>query len=389
MTAQRPPRLVALDAFRGFVIIGMLFVNNKPAQFHPQFDHAPWGAFPTFTDMIFPWFLFMIGCAIPYAKASCISRGVSRKVYYRKALARAASLFALGCLIYTAINFTSGKPRLAVSFAGVLQPIAAAYLAAVFLYELPLRMRYLVTAGILAAYWLLIRYVPYPGGVPGLTDAKHNILAWINQTLLPPIKLPWVYPKYVGGISFAGLPSVFPMSVLVITGTWAGELMRAPLTTWHKLARLLAMGLILATLGMLWHKSIMMNKDYWTPAYVLFSSGLGMLCLGFLFLIIDIVGWKKWAIALTVFGMNAITAYFVSIMARVLTIDWIRAGAADGGSITLKQALTAALRDWFPWHLGPRPENGTAGDLVFIFAYIGFWWVILFIMYRRKWFWRV
>lgn len=398
VAAPRPPRLVCLDAFRGFVIIGMLLVNNKTAQFHPQLDHAHWGGFPTFTDMIFPWFLFMIGCSMPYAKASRISRGVTLREYYAKVVQRSATLVALGCTIYSTMNITavisslvdtgtwpSGKPLLCLSLGGVLQPIGVAYLLAALIYELKPRPRYLVAGGILVFYYLLIRFVPYPGGAAGRFLEDDNIISWINKTWLPAIKLPWLYPRIISGISFAGLPSMLPMASLVIIGTWTGELMRRAKKPSTRMLTLIGAGIVLIALGLLWHQSLIMNKDRWTPGYILFSAGLGMICLSLFYLVTDLLAWSNATSIFVVYGMNAITAYFVSIMVRVLTLDWIRVSNVAGKKVSLKTGIVEWLQQALPQHVG----SGTLGDLAFISGYIGFWWLVLYIMYRKKWFWRV
>lgn len=397
----RPPRLLSLDALRGFTIIGMLLVNNKPVQFHPQLDHAPWGKFPTFTDMIFPWFLFMVGCALPFARASRISRGVPLKRYYLKVIQRAAMLFFLGCMIYTVMNWTHGKPTVAISLGGVLQPIGVAYLIAAFIYELRPFVRYSITADILIIYWIIMRFLPAPGIPAGTFEENHNVLAWFNQAYLAPIKLPWLYEQgLVSGISFAGLPSMFPMAALVLIGTFAGELMRSTRTAVQKLKILVAAGLVLTAGGLIWHLDLMMNKEYWTPSYILFTAGLAMFLLAIFYFLLDarlesesagsiaprVV--PAWAILFIVYGMNAITAYFISIVVRTLTLDWIHV-PFDGRSVSLKEAIWSQLARSFPWHIFPADPAATVGHALYMILYIGFWWLVLYGMYRKGWFWRV
>jgi predicted acyltransferase len=344
--------------------------------------------------MIFPWFLFMIGCSIPYAKASRLRRGVPAHRYYSQILQRGAILFALGCFIYTLINWTHGKPTVAISLGGVLQPIALAYMVAAFLYELRPIARYSLAAVFLLFHWIVIRYVPAPGIPAGTFQQSHNIMAWLNQAYLPPIRLPWLYEhRLVSGISFAGLPSILPMASLVLIGTWAGDLLRGRRTPGEKLKYLLAAGLVLIMLGLAWHLSLMMNKDYWTPSYIVFSSGLGMLLLGTFFLLLDRneeldTAPPAWAMPFIVYGMNAITAYFISIVVRTMTLDWIHVHY-DGRAVPLKEAIWSQLAAWFPWHIFPADPSATLGHAIYIAGYVVFWGLVLYVMFRRRWFWRI
>jgi predicted acyltransferase len=99
-------RLMSLDAFRGFVIISMLIVNNPgtDAAFPDQFRHAPWGKMVTFCDMIFPWFLFIVGVAIPFSAAAFHARTPGLRPYLVKAFKRMLLLVFFGIMIDSTIS---------------------------------------------------------------------------------------------------------------------------------------------------------------------------------------------------------------------------------------------------------------------------------------------
>jgi len=169
-TSKLAKRLVSLDAFRGLAILGMLLVNEKvlgPAT-PLQLKHARWNESPHVADMVFPWFLLIVGVAIPYAVASRRSRGMSPGAYYLDVVRRTVILVLLGC----AINSSwADRPLLNM---GVLQLIGLAYLVAALLYGLPLTARMVVAASLLAAHWAAIRFIPIPGIGAGIFTATRT-----------------------------------------------------------------------------------------------------------------------------------------------------------------------------------------------------------------------
>ena len=205
-----PPRLMSLDAFRGLTIFGMLLVNNialnrrTPA----QLLHAPWNGGVHFADLVFPWFLLIVGVAIPYAWASHRRSGWGHGRYLLKALSRAVALVLLGCLIDSSIART---PLLDLD---VLQLIGLAYfVAAVVAMLLPTVPRLLVAAAFLLAHWYVLRFVAAPGVPAGTFEPTRNVIAYVNGRYLAPWHL-------------TGLVSVVPAAALVLIGTGFGDLLR-------------------------------------------------------------------------------------------------------------------------------------------------------------------
>lgn len=353
-------RLICLDAFRGFTIVAMLLVNNKGSEsaFHHQFHHAKWGEFPTFTDMIFPWFLLMVGCALPYSRASQFKRGISYGTYFFKCLKRAFLLILLGCLIFTSLNQV-----VTIQYGGVLQPIGGAFLCASFLYELSPIKRMFLTIGLLLSYAGLLLYgkIMMPSGS---LEPGENIITYLNNT-------------YFSRFNIQGITSLLPMTALVLIGTFVGEQMRSDKPEKQKLSYNCVFGVSLIIIGLVTHFVIPMSKDIWSSPYIIFSAGTGILSLMGFYYLIDILGIRRWASFFVVFGMNAITAYFLSIIIRIHTFQewkWEKGG----------KTLWVLINDWFQTTAG----NGV-GAWLFTISYILLWWVILFWMYKKKIFWRV
>jgi len=361
-TSKLAKRLVSLDAFRGLAILGMLLVNEKvlgPAT-PLQLKHARWNESPHVADMVFPWFLLIVGVAIPYAVASRRSRGMSPGAYYLDVVRRTVILVLLGC----AINSSwADRPLLNM---GVLQLIGLAYLVAALLYGLPLTARMVVAALFLAAHWAAIRFIPIPGIGAGIFTADQNLIRYLHEAYL--------------GHSLAGIIGVVPTSALALIGTALGDILRRDsYTPPRKAAILLGAGIILVVAGWLWHFDLRFNKPYWTASFILFSAGWGSLVLGALFLIIDVKGWRAWAFPLVVAGMNAIFIYVVPILVKIHVLkEWVWPPA--GHSVTVEHALQNSLFA----HLGRVP-----GGFVYTFGYIFFWWLVVLWLYRKGIFYRV
>jgi len=353
--AEKPKRLVSLDAFRGLTIVGMLLVNNialndrTPA----HLTHAAWNQGVNFADMVFPWFLLIVGVAIPYASESHFKKGFSRWNYILKAFGRLVTLFLLGCLIDSSIV------RQPVIGLGVLQLIGLSYFMATFLYWLPGVWRVVTVIVFLVGHWALIRFYPVPGMEPGIFTEEHNVIAYINQIYLQPLHL-------------KGLISVVPASAMVLIGTITGNILQSKVMSQKvKFAYMFTLSVGAGLSGWLWSLDLPFNKPVWTASYILYTAGWGIMVLGLLYLVIDIIGWQKWSFPLVVFGVNAILAYVLPIMVKLhIFQEWIW-----GANMSVIQVyLQFCIDRWGP----------VMGGWVYTISYIMFWWVVLFYFYKKK-----
>ena len=357
-------RLVSLDAFRGLTIFGMLLVNNimLDTATPRQLRHAGWNEGLNFADLVFPWFLFIVGVAIPYAVASHRKKGLPLWSYDLKVLSRAATLVFLGCLIDSSIN------RRPIFDLNVLQLIGLAYMVAALLYELPITRRVFLASGFLVAHWAAIKYLPIPGVGVGVFTPSQNIINHFNQVYLQPCHL-------------NGLFSVVTTSALAILGTVVGDILRSePDNRLRKVGYLALGGIALTLLGWLWSRDIPFSKPLWTSSYVLYSAGLGALVLSFFYLVMDVKGWRWWAFPLVVFGMNAIVAYVAPILVKVYIFQEWMWKMPDGSNLP----IGVAIPHWFYVHFGRVP-----GGWAYTMSYILACWIVLFQMYRKKVFVRV
>jgi len=361
---QRPRRLVSLDAFRGLTILGMLLVNNSALDIWTpaQLRHAAWNKGAHFADMIFPWFLLIVGAAIPYSVAAHRERGFPRWRYGLKALTRAAVLVLLGCLI------NSSFARRPMFDLGILQLIGLSYLVAALLYEPSLWWRLFLAGGLLVAHWAIIRFLPIPGLGAGVFTESENAINYINRA-------------YLHRFALSGLISVAPTTALVLIGTAVGdELRRESDSQAKRVWQLIAVGLGLVAAGLLWNLDLPFNKPLWTASYILYTAGWGCLVLGVFYLLIDVKRWRAWSFPLVVFGMNAIVLFVAPILVQAHTLQEWNWKMPDGAKLPLQQAII----NFFFLHAGR-----IAGGWLYTFCLILFWWLVAFWMYRRKIFLRV
>lgn len=293
-------RLTSLDAFRGLAILGMLLVNNTaldtatPA----QLTHASWNQGVHLADLVFPWFLLIVGVAIPYSYASQRARGVTRWHSSLKAMTRAVTLVLLGWLVDSSI---AKRPVIGL---GVLQLIGLAYLVGALLYQTPQYVRVPMAGALLVGHWAALRFIPIPGSGAGAFAEHANLVQYLNDAYLMPLHL-------------NGMISVAPTAAMVLIGSAVGDWLRSERSSITRFAYLLIGGVVLAVLGWLWSLDLPFNKPVWTASYILYTAGLGCMALALIYLLADVSGFPQWCYPLVVLGSNAIFAYVAPILVKV------------------------------------------------------------------------
>jgi predicted acyltransferase len=371
--APKAERLMSLDAFRGLTILGMLLVNNIALDRDtPQhLTHAEWSGRVHIADLVFPWFLLIVGVAVPWALASHQRKGLGNLRWVGKAVGRSLSLVLMGCVVDSTVQH-----QLYLGL-GVLQIIGLAYLVGALLAGLlPARGRAAAAGLLLVGYWALIRFAPLPNLGPGHFTETDNVIRYLNETYLNPFGL-------------RGLLSVIPTGALVLLGTFFGEILRkSDIRPARRLALLTAWGGAFTIAGLAWSLDLPMNKPLWSPPYILFTAGMGGLVLAAMYALIDTPTVRKvrwWSLPLVVFGVNAIVAYVAPILFKINVLQtWRWAGTAaglpNGSNPTLEQALQ---------NLCFTLVGRTNGGWLYTALYIGFWWLVLLYLYRRQWFVRL
>jgi predicted acyltransferase len=370
VTGSGTPRLTSLDVFRGATMAAMVIVNTPGdwgAAYAPLL-HAEWNGW-TPTDLIFPFFVFIVGVSITLSRR----RAASVPVIAR----RAAVLYGLGLLLALYPRFDFGIVRIM----GVLPRLAVCYLAAALVYRAlsarddrtRLSVSIVVAGGLLAGYWALMRFVPAPGGVAGDLTPSGNLGAWIDRTVLGEAHL-WRQSKTWDP---EGLLSTLPAIATALTGIAAGVVLTGARPAGSKTATLVAAGAAGTALGLAWNLEFPINKNLWTSSYVLFTSGLASMLLAACYWAIDVRGWRGWTRPFVVMGTNAL-ALFVFSGWLVKTLLLVHAPLADGTSTTLYHAIYARA---FQPFASPK-----LASLAFALAALAGMYVLLELLYRRRWF---
>ena len=293
-------RLLSLDVLRGITIAGMIVVNTPGSWEHvyPPLRHAEWHGL-TPTDLVFPFFLFMVGISITLALGKRVARGVPTASLVSKIVKRAVIIYALGLFLALFPNFDFANLRVV----GVLPRIAVVYLACSLLF-LSLSWRALASVGAVAlvAYWLMLVLIPVPGLGPANLEPGTNLAAWLDRLLVPG-------RLYQGTWDPEGFLSTLPAIVSGLTGVLTGYWLRTARRAEEKIIGMMVAGVLACVVGYLWHQVFPVNKNLWSSSYVLVSSGLALLTLGTLYWFVDVLQYRRWTPFFVAFGMNAITAY--------------------------------------------------------------------------------
>ncbi|MBE0378632.1 transmembrane glucosamine N-acetyltransferase NagX [Pseudoalteromonas prydzensis] len=327
-TVEKPnkKRLASLDALRGmdmFWILGgqsiftALFVLTGWTGwkvFEAHTVHSTWHGF-TFYDLIFPLFIFLSGVAMGLApKRIDHLSWIERKVYYRKAVKRLLLLSALGVMYNH--GWGTGIPLAfdEIRYASVLGRIAIAwFFCAMLVWHTSIRTQVFTAIGLLLGYWLLMCFIPVPGGVAGDLSAAGSWNAWFDTHFLP-------------GISYQNRPvdpegilSSFPAVINAMIGVFAGQLIsRAQqIGEWKTASLLFIAGVISVCLGWLWDLQFPVNKELWTSSFVLVTVGWSAILLAAFYVLVDILNGQKLAYPFVIIGANSIIIYLASSL-----VDW-------------------------------------------------------------------
>lgn len=327
-----PERLGSLDAFRGFVMLWIIggeglmaglaaFGHNRVVEaIVYELNHTPWQGL-RFYDCIWPSFMLMVGVSVPlsFAKRSLTET-------YRQQLAHAAKraivLFLLGSLRE---SVSMGSPYL-VELSSALQPIAIAYFVAVLVIRKSWRFQAALGAGILAAYALLLAFVPGPGIPAGSYQYNHNLVHWVDIAVLGQVHWDhWPYASEGWGTVLSTIPTIST----TLLGLLIGKLLMSSRSKETKAKFIGGMGIGCIAVGYAISPVVPVVMKMWTTSYGLMSAGWACLMFLFFYWLIDIRGYRKWSFPLTVIGMNAIFIYmFTSLIHLDPIVDVFTQGIA-------------------------------------------------------------
>lgn len=362
-------RLLSLDVFRGITVASMILVNNPGDWEHiyAPLAHSDWnGCTPT--DLIFPFFLFIVGVSIVFALGSKRENRDQHKVLILKTSKRALILFGLGITfaLFPFFDFSS------VRIPGVLQRIATVYFVCAILFiKADKKALFITFIGILVAYFLVMTFVPVPGVGAANLEKESNLAAWFDRLIFTEAHT-WILSKTWDPEGFL---STFPAICSGLFGVFMGMILKSKdRGEENKVAWLFSYGIIAFILGLIWNMFFPINKSLWTSSFVLYTGGLASMGLALCYWLIDVQGYKKFTKPWVIYGVNAITVFFVSsIIARSLNLIMVN---LSGKSVTLKGWF---YEQFFTPYFSPYNAS-LAGAISFVLI----WYVILWMMYRKN-----
>jgi predicted acyltransferase len=358
--------MAALDVFRGMTIAGMILVNNPGTweAIHPPLAHAEWHGW-TPTDLVFPFFLFIVGVSITLALARRAEAGGSKRDLYLKIIRRTLIIFALGLVL-------AGFPRYELStlrIPGVLQRIAVCYLiASVIFLNTKWRTQALIAAALLLLYWAIMILIPVPNFGAGDLSMEGNLAAYVDRALLG--RHTWK-PLYDPEGILSTLPAIATTLAGVLTGHW----LRTRRSELDKVAGMFVAGALAIVAGWAWGGWFPVNKALWTSSYVLLTAGLALQFLAVCYWLVDLKGVRRWAKPFLIFGTNALVIYFLAELFSNI-ISTVTLSRADGSTVDLKTYFYEnAFASW------ASPANAS---LMCALCIVLLWLGVATLLYRKR-----
>lgn len=368
MSTIKNERLLSLDVFRGITILLMILVNNPGSwsNIYSPLRHAEWnGCTPT--DLVFPFFLFIVGVTTAFSLGRIKESQQDIKPVIFRLIRRSATLFFLGLVL-------AGFPKYdfsVIRIPGVLQRIAIVYLFTGIIFMTVNKKNiiyYLVS--ILLIYWGLMTLVPVPGIGYANLEPGTNLGAWLDRIIFGDHL--WRGTKDWDPEGFLStLPAIGTALLGVMTGYWLkSDTDKTTKTVW-----MFFYGVVLMALGYVWDLTFPINKSLWTSSYVIYTGGLAIVFLAFCYWLIDVQNKKWWIKPFHIYGMNAITVFFLSgIFGRLLYLIKIENSA--GESKALKTYIYEGL--FLPFL---SPINAS---LAYAISFILLWLFLMWLLYRKK-----
>ena len=373
---DKPARLLSLDFFRGATVAAMILVNNPGswAHIYAPLEHAEWnGCTPT--DLVFPFFLFIVGVSIAYAMGSRKPDPALHNKTIVKALKRALILFGLGLFLslFPKVFTEPAEAFQHVRIPGVLQRIAVVFfISSVIFLKTSEKNIFRLFIALLAVYWVLMTMVPVPGVGYANLEKETNLGAWIDRAVLGEAHL-WKSAKTWDPEGILGtIPAVATGLFGILVGVY---LKRKDIDAATKMAWLFSAGFAAIALGWVWGLQFPINKSLWTSSFVLFTGGLATVVLSMSYWIIDVNNYNRFTKPFVVYGVNAITVFFLSgLIPRILNM--IKVSRPDGSETGAQNWL---YESFFTPYFSP-----VNASLAWAVTFVLFWLVILWVMYNKK-----
>jgi predicted acyltransferase len=364
--AEATGRMASLDVFRGITIAGMILVNNPGTwdAIYSPLEHSKWHGW-TPTDLVFPFFLFIVGVSITLALSRRAESGGSHRDLYWKIARRTFLIFALGLLLS---DFPYTDPS-TFRFPGVLQRIAVCYFFASLIYlKSGWKTQAAIACALLLLYWALVALVPVPGFGAGNLSMEGSLPSYLDRRLLGAHTWKPLYDP-------EGILSTLPAIATTLIGVLTGHLLRSRRTPLEKVSAMFVAGVAGIVAGWAWNYWFPINKALWTSSYVIFTAGMALQLLAVCYWLVDIKGYKRWSLPFVVFGTNALAVYFLSEFV-VFVASLFEITRADGSRANILTLIYEKL--FASW---ATPADASLG---FAVATVLFWLAVMTLLYRKR-----
>lgn len=355
--------LEALDVFRGVTVAAMVLVNNPGnwSAVFPRLQHSDWNGC-TFADVVFPFFVFIMGCAMPYAFAN---RPESDQ-FARRVVRRGATLVALGLVL----NLAIAVPHVAaIRIPGVLQRLGVTYVATAFLVRgTDAGAQAVIALLLMLAHWAFLTLPPFGASAATLTP-MHNLAGYIDSCVFGTHML-------TSHVDPEGIVGSLPTIASALMGALAGHWLRRNGTRWRRVSGLLAAGVFALVCGLAWASVWPLNKSLWSGSYAMATGGLAAITLAVFLVALPREGSTPWARPFSCLGANALVIYFLSELGRNVLERPVFRRAGE----------YFALKDWFFWQqLAPLvgDSGGAWSSLVFALLVTALWMGVAGVLCRR------
>ncbi len=352
-------RLQSLDIFRGATIASMVLVNNPGSSpTYEPLEHAVWHGW-TFTDTVFPFFLWMVGVAMTLSTARRVEQGADKSQLLRHTIQRAVIIFLLGFLLSPLPNINWATIRIP----GVLQRIAICYLiaGALFLFT-RIRGQIIALIGVNALYWGLMTLYPTPGCGAGSLTMECNFARYVDSLFLTGHM--WRATKVWDP---EGIISTLPAVSTVLFGILVGHLLRRYTGHAERLKYLFAGGAALLVLAQALAIWMPINKNLWTTSFAVHMAGLAMVVFGVWYWIADVRGQGRWFRFFEIFGTNSILMFVLS------------------GTVA-KIASRTGFHKWYYDNICLAVASPINASLLYALTNVAVLWVIAWALWKRRWF---
>jgi predicted acyltransferase len=359
-------RLISLDAFRGFTIVLMILVNNPGSWKYvlPPLRHAQWhGCTPT--DLVFPFFLYIVGVAMAFSFAKRLALSETRWPIYGKIIRRTIILLLLGWFLTLWPRFDFAHMRIP----GVLQRIALCYFfASMIVLHLKTRGQIITIGALLLGYWGLMTLIPFPGKGSDPWALGSNFAQYIDNIVLKG-------HMYKPDFDPEGLISTIPAICNTLLGYLTGVWLRSERSSSEKTNGMFIAANVSIFVALIWKYWMPLNKQLWTSSYVLYTTGIALNILAISYWLIDVKGHRKGLFPFIVYGSNAILAYFCSSFMAKSFYLW---------KITLSDGTVTSIKGFIYNNILQPFAGNWIGSLLHPLLYILLWFGILFLLYRKK-----